>query len=78
MATIGPRLQTSAERLDDRAFLRRLHRHLFHVEAKREALLVVGDERQGAFHIHGIWLDADENIYLAQFDHMVSKLTRMR
>ncbi len=24
------------------------------------------------------WLDADENIYLAQFDHMVSKLTRMR
>jgi streptogramin lyase len=31
-----------------------------------------------AFHIHGIWLDAEENIYLAQFDHMVSKLTRLK
>ena len=36
------------------------------------------DPYEGAFHIHGLWLDADENIYLAQFDHMVSKLTRMR
>jgi streptogramin lyase len=30
----------------------------------------------GAFNVHGIWLDADENIYLAQFDRAVSKLTR--
>ena len=35
------------------------------------------DPYKGAFHIHGIWLDAQENIYLAQFDHMVSKLTRV-
>jgi len=26
--------------------------------------------------VHGIWLDAEENIYLAQFDRAVSKLTR--
>jgi uncharacterized protein (DUF924 family) len=32
----------------------------------------------GAFNVHGIWLDADENIYLAQFDRVVSKLTRMK
>jgi sugar lactone lactonase YvrE len=31
---------------------------------------------QGAFNVHGIWLDAEENIYLAQFDRAVSKLTR--
>ncbi len=31
----------------------------------------------GAFNIHGIWLDADENIYLAHFDKAVSKLTRV-
>jgi uncharacterized protein (DUF924 family) len=31
----------------------------------------------GAFNVHGIWLDADENIYLAQFDRAVSKLTRI-
>jgi DNA-binding beta-propeller fold protein YncE len=30
----------------------------------------------GAFNVHGIWLDADENIYLAQFDRAVSRLTR--
>jgi hypothetical protein len=30
----------------------------------------------GAFNVHGIWLDAQENIYLAQFDRAVSKLTR--
>jgi sugar lactone lactonase YvrE len=30
----------------------------------------------GAFNAHGIWLDPDENIYLAQFDRAVSKLTR--
>jgi streptogramin lyase len=31
----------------------------------------------GAFDIHGLWLDAAENIYLAQFDQTVSKLTRL-
>lgn len=31
----------------------------------------------GAFNIHGIWLDAAENIYLAHFDQQVSKLTRI-
>ena len=35
------------------------------------------DPYEGAFHIHGIWLDADENIYLAHFDQAVSKLTRL-
>ena len=35
------------------------------------------DPYEGAFHIHGIWLDADENIYLAHFDRAVSKLTRL-
>ncbi|MEA2791821.1 MAG: hypothetical protein QOG73_4227, partial [Acetobacteraceae bacterium] len=30
----------------------------------------------GSFNVHGIWLDAEENIYLAQFDRAVSKLTR--
>ncbi|MGC1410555.1 MAG: peptidyl-alpha-hydroxyglycine alpha-amidating lyase family protein [Acetobacteraceae bacterium] len=30
----------------------------------------------GAFNVHGIWLDAAENIYLAQFDRAVSKLSR--
>ena len=32
---------------------------------------------KGAFNVHGIWLDAAENIYLAQFDRAVSKLTRL-
>jgi streptogramin lyase len=32
---------------------------------------------QGSLNIHGIWIDADENIYLAQFDRAVSKLTRV-
>jgi hypothetical protein len=31
----------------------------------------------GAFNVHGIWLDAEENIYLAQFDRAVSRLTRV-
>jgi hypothetical protein len=31
----------------------------------------------GAFNVHGIWLDADENIYLAQFDRTVSKLSKV-
>ena len=30
----------------------------------------------GAFNVHGIWLDAEENIYLAQFDRAVSRLSR--
>ncbi len=34
------------------------------------------DPHQGAFNVHGIWIDADENIYLAQFDRAVSKLSR--
>ena len=38
---------------------------------------VRNDPYERAFHIHGIWLDADENIYLAHFDHAVSKLTRL-
>jgi outer membrane protein assembly factor BamB len=32
---------------------------------------------KGSLNIHGIWIDADENIYLAQFDRAVSKLTRV-
>jgi hypothetical protein len=28
-------------------------------------------------NVHGIWIDGDENIYLAQFDRAVSKLSRM-
>jgi streptogramin lyase len=34
------------------------------------------EPHKGAFSVHGIWLDADENIYLAQFDRAVSKLSR--
>jgi streptogramin lyase len=34
------------------------------------------EPHKGAFNVHGIWLDADENIYLAQFDRAVSKLSR--
>jgi DNA-binding beta-propeller fold protein YncE len=34
------------------------------------------EPHKGAFNVHGIWIDADENIYLAQFDRAVSKLTR--
>jgi DNA-binding beta-propeller fold protein YncE len=30
-----------------------------------------------ALNLHGVWLDAEENIYLAQFDRTVSKLTRI-
>ena len=32
---------------------------------------------KGSLNVHGIWIDADENIYLAQFDRTVSKLTRV-
>jgi len=35
------------------------------------------EPHKGALNIHGVWLDADENIYLAQFDRTVSKLTRV-
>ncbi|HUB46515.1 MAG TPA: peptidyl-alpha-hydroxyglycine alpha-amidating lyase family protein [Acetobacteraceae bacterium] len=45
---------------------------------EREKLAQFGpdDPHKGAFNVHGIWLDAEENIYLAQFDRAVSKLTR--
>jgi sugar lactone lactonase YvrE len=45
---------------------------------QREKLAHFGrnEPRKGAFNVHGIWLDADENIYLAQFDRAVSKLSR--
>ncbi len=45
---------------------------------RREKLAHFGrdEPHQGAFNVHGIWLDADENIYLAQFDRAVSKLSR--
>jgi hypothetical protein len=36
------------------------------------------DPYEGAFNIHGIWLDEGENIYLAHFDRAVSKLTHLR
>jgi hypothetical protein len=32
---------------------------------------------KGSLNVHGIWIDAAENIYLAQFDRTVSKLTRV-
>ena len=32
---------------------------------------------EGSLNIHGISIDKDENIYLAQFDRAVSKLTRL-
>lgn len=31
----------------------------------------------GSLNIHGLWIDAAENIYLAQFDRAVSKLTKL-
>jgi DNA-binding beta-propeller fold protein YncE len=45
----------------------------------RQKLVQFGRDEpsSGAFNVHGIWLDADENIYLAQFDRAVSKLSRM-
>ncbi len=30
-----------------------------------------------ALNLHGVWLDAEENIYFTQFDRTVSKLTRI-
>ncbi len=46
---------------------------------ERQKLAQFGPDEphKGAFNVHGIWLDAEENIYLAQFDRAVSKLTRM-
>jgi sugar lactone lactonase YvrE len=35
------------------------------------------EPHSGAFNVHGIWIDADENIYLAQFDRAVSKLSKV-
>ncbi|WP_374298098.1 peptidyl-alpha-hydroxyglycine alpha-amidating lyase family protein [Sphingomonas sp.] len=32
---------------------------------------------KGAFNIHGVWLDRQDNIFLAHFDRTVSKLTRI-
>lgn len=55
----------------------------------RDGLSIWGPEREplarwaadephkGAFNIHGVWLDADDNIFLAHFDRTVSKLTRI-
>jgi hypothetical protein len=44
----------------------------------RQKLVQFGPDepRPGSFNVHGIWLDDDENIYLAQFDRADSKLTR--
>jgi hypothetical protein len=46
----------------------------------REPIIRFGADEPtpGAFNIHGLWLDAAENIYLAHFDRAVSKLTRLR
>lgn len=46
---------------------------------ERQKLAQFGPDEpaKGAFNVHGIWLDAGENIYLAQFDRSVSKLTRL-
>jgi hypothetical protein len=35
------------------------------------------EPHNGALNVHGIWLDAAENIYLAQFDRRVSRMTRV-
>ena len=45
----------------------------------RHKLIHLGHDEPfpGAFSAHGIWLDAAENIYLAQFDRAVSKLSRI-
>ena len=45
----------------------------------RRKLLHIGRDEPfaGAMNVHGIWLDAEENIYLAQFDRAVSKLSRI-
>ncbi len=47
--------------------------------AERRKLAQFGRDEPatGAFNVHGIWLDAEENIYLAQFDRAVSRLTRV-
>ncbi|HET7884374.1 MAG TPA: peptidyl-alpha-hydroxyglycine alpha-amidating lyase family protein [Acetobacteraceae bacterium] len=46
-------------------------------ERRKLAQFGPDEPHKGAFNVHGIWLDADENIYLAQFDRAVSKLTRV-
>lgn len=45
-------------------------------DRRKLAWFTPDDPHKGAFNVHGIWLDAEENIYLAQFDRAVSKLTR--
>jgi sugar lactone lactonase YvrE len=45
-------------------------------DRRRLAHFVRDEPHSGAFNVHGIWLDADENIYLAQFDRAVSRLSR--
>jgi streptogramin lyase len=45
-------------------------------DRRRLAQFGPDEPHEGAFNVHGIWLDAEENIYLAQFDRAVSKLTR--
>jgi uncharacterized protein (DUF924 family) len=47
-------------------------------DRRKLAHLAHNEPFAGAFNVHGIWLDAEENIYLAQFDRAVSKLTRMK
>jgi sugar lactone lactonase YvrE len=46
-------------------------------DRRRLAQFGPDEPHNGAFNVHGIWLDADENIYLAQFDRAVSKLSRV-
>lgn len=45
-------------------------------DGRKLAHFMPDEPHKGAFNVHGIWIDADENIYLAQFDRAVSKLTR--
>jgi DNA-binding beta-propeller fold protein YncE len=47
------------------------------LDHRRLAHFTANEPFEGAFKVHGIWLDAEENIYLAQFDRTVSKLTRV-
>jgi len=65
-----------AERLSDDLF-DQLNVAIADKDAWYPVFLIGRDEpAPGAFNVHGIWLDAEENIYLAQFDRAVSKLTR--
>ena len=46
-------------------------------ERRRLAHLGPDVAGEGSLNIHGVWIDAAENIYLAQFDRSVSKLTKV-